>query len=137
MPRTKYVVTAADLNHASSYLETQLLTFAIASRDNVTHSVVVGELREATARGTKAERARSVNEWCEKHLSSVEWRKLKAAIRKRRQRWERYEEQKTVTISTRAHRLLTNLSKRDDVTFSEVMENYLGKAVKNRGRAPR
>lgn len=137
MPRTKYVVTAADLIHASAYLETQLLTFAIALRDDVTHTLAIRELRETTASGTKTEKARSVNEWCEEHLSTAEWRKLKTAIRKRRQRWERYEDQKTVTISTRAHRLLASLAKRDNVTFSQVLENYLGKAIKNRGRAPR
>jgi len=78
-----------------------------------------------------AARVANLNAWCEKYLPTEEWTKLKHAIRKRRQRDERYGEQTTVTISTEAHKYLSRVAERDDVTLSEAVEYYLGKAWSN------
>ena len=74
-------------------------------------------------------RIAALNSWCKKYLSDADRGKLKVAVRKRRERWRRGDEKKTITISAKAHKVLTQISKRDNVTFSQALENYLGKAL--------
>ncbi len=86
------------------------------------------QLRAFTESKGRKNKAESLNLWAEKYLSSEEWNKLKTAVRKRRQRWANDDDQKTVTISAKAHKLLSRIANRDEVTFSEVLEHYLAKA---------
>lgn len=45
-------------------------------------------------------------------------------------------DQKSLTISARSYELLSQLAERDGVTFSDVLEHYLAKALNSgRGRA--
>ena len=132
MPRPKYAITSDDLAHARSYLELQLRTFGIVLRDGVTLKHAELELVTAATQGTKTDRARQVNAWCERYLSSAEWRKLKIAIRKRRERRKNGERIRTVTVSALSHEYLTKLAKRDNVTFSKVLEKYLGQVLKRK-----
>ena len=138
MPRTKYVITEQDLLHAELYLSARIRNYEIDFRDDVDCLNAEAEYREATAGREKTSRAGQLNAWCEKYLTTADWARLKSAIRKRRERLERDDEQKTVTVSAESHRLLFRLAARDDVTYSEVLEHYLAKALNsNRGRPNR
>jgi len=135
MPRPRYRITAEDFLHAEFCMSIRIRTFRIAFGKGVSVLDAEEEYNTAVRSNGKKERLELLNNWCEKHLSGAEWTKLKSAIRKRRERFRRGDEQKTVTITAKAHRLLLRLSKRDDVTFSEILEHYLGNAVNsNRGR---
>ncbi|MEX1026610.1 MAG: hypothetical protein WD049_01190 [Candidatus Paceibacterota bacterium] len=136
MPRAKYRITTEDFSHANFYLSRKLRNYDIDFGEEVSLASATQEYSEATHHKRKEVRVQETNAWCEKYLSGKEWEKLKTAVRKRRERWQRHNDLKTVTISARAHRLLGNLAERDEVTFSEVLEHYLAKAMNSsRGRA--
>lgn len=139
MARPKYTITAADVNHAYFYLSTRLTMHRIDFRGEIEllDNSPEREFRELREEKRKDNRARGLNAWCEKYLDSTEWTKLKAAIRKRRERLERYSELKTVTISSKAFELLVKLSARDKVTYSDALEHYLLIAWKGQGRGKR
>ena len=136
MPRENYIITSDDEFHATFYLSGQLRNYGFKFRDSVSSTQAESDYRAAAGEKTKATRAASLNVWCERYLSKADWRRLKTAVRKRRERWRRSEETKTVTLSAKAHRLLTQISKRDTVTFSQALEHYLAKALNSaRGSA--
>jgi len=70
-----------------------------------------------------------LNRWCEKHLSAAQWIQLKNAIRAARKRTADLSRDppKTVTLSHKAWRIISDLAKRDGVTLSELIEDRLGK----------
>ncbi len=78
-----------------------------------------------------------MNAWCEKYLGAADWIKLKAAIRKRRARWERYGESTTITVSTKVQNYLVKISDRDNVTYNEILEHVLSKAWSARRAIPK
>lgn len=133
MARPRYTVTAADVVHAGTYLANRLRNQDVRFGDDVSYRAAEQEFTEAAAVPRKEKRAVQVNAWCEKYLSSAEWATLKLAIRKRRERRVRTD-LKTVTISARAFDLLSKTSTRDGVTYSEVLEKYLLKALNARRR---
>jgi macrodomain Ter protein organizer (MatP/YcbG family) len=133
MPRAKYRITEEDFVHASFYLGRKLQTHDIEFADDVSPPEAKQDFSQATQHKRKQVRVQETNAWCEKYLNRKEWERLKTAIRKRRERWSRYNDLKSITISARAHQLLSNLAKRDEVTFSEVLEHYLAKGM-NSGR---
>jgi len=136
MPRAKYQITEDDFQHASFYLSGRLRNNGIEFDEGVNASKAEKQYYEAIAAKSRKKKTELLNLWAEKHLSSEEWTKLKVAVRKRRQRWSNYDEQKTVTISAKAHKLLGRIAKRDEVTFSEALEHYLAKAIRSsRGSA--
>ena len=136
MPRDNYIITSDDEFHATFYLSGQLRNYSFKFRDSVSTAQAERDYRTAASEKTKATRAAALNVWCERYLSKADWRKLKTAVRKRRERWRRSEETKTVTLSAKAHRLLAQISKRDTVTFSQALEHYLSKALNSaRGSA--
>lgn len=135
MPRTKYRITVEDCVHAELYLSRQIRNYEIEFRDDANSLNAEGEYRDATSERKKTSRAQQLNEWCERYLTSTDWNRLKSAIRKRRERTQHFDEQRTVTVSATSHDLLSQLAQRDDVTYSEVLEHYLTKALNsNRGR---
>jgi macrodomain Ter protein organizer (MatP/YcbG family) len=134
MPRAKYVITSDDFTHARFYIEKQLRLFGFGLRDNVTLRSAEIELDIAVSSGSKSKLAVQLNGWCEKHLSSKDWNKLKTAIRKRRERWESHANVKTISVSAESHRLLTMLAKRDRVTLSDVLEKYLSEVLNSARR---
>lgn len=133
MARPKYTITAADVVHAGTYLANRLRNLDVRFGDDVSLRTAERAFTEAVAVPRKEKRAVQVNAWCEKYLSSAEWATLKLAIRKRRERRVRTD-LKTVTISARAHDLLSKVAERDEVTYSEVLEKYLLKALNAKRR---
>lgn len=138
MPRVKYSITSDDEFHATFYLSDRLRNHGFKFSDSVSRAKAESDFRTAVDEKTKTKRAAAANSWCETYLSRADWQKLKTAVRKRRERWRRNDEIKTITISAKAHNMLTQISTRDDVTFSQALEHYLAKALNSvRGRASR
>lgn len=133
MARPRYTITAADVVHAGTYLANRLRNMDVRFDEDVSYKTAERKFTEAAAELRREKRAVQVNAWCEKYLSSAEWATLKLAIRKRRERRVRTD-LKTVTISARAFELLSKLSARDDVTYSDVLEKYLLKSLKAKRR---
>jgi macrodomain Ter protein organizer (MatP/YcbG family) len=136
MPRPKYAITAADVTHAHFYLDAKVRGFLIKFDKQVSHSQALRDLDKASLVSGKAKRAEALNSWCVKYLSTTEWNRLKPGIRKRRERMQRHNEQTSITISVKAHALLTQVAKRDDATFTEVLEYYLSKAANSARKMP-
>ncbi|QDV81254.1 Macrodomain Ter protein [Stieleria magnilauensis] len=137
MPRAKYIVTAEDVVHATFYISGRLQVAGFAWPESVSHDDARREFVAAADIKAKHGRAAAVNTWCETYLSTDDWKRLKLAIRKRRYRKEHHDEQQTITVSKKAHDLLSKVASRDSVTFSEALEHYLSKALNaSRGRAP-
>jgi len=134
MPREEYSITADDEIHATFYLGDRLRNRDFRFQDSDFYSSAERDFRTAVDKKTVHARIAALNSWCKKYLSDADRSKLKVAVRKRRERWRRGDEQKTITISARAHKVLTQISTRDNVTFSKVLEHYLGKAL-NSARA--
>jgi len=132
MPRTRYQITEDDYQHASFYLSGRLRNYGIEFAGSVNATKAERQYYQSIRAKSRKKKAESLNHWAEKYLSSEEWSKLKTAVRKRRQRWENQGDQKTVTISAKAHQLLSRIANRDEVTFSEVLEHYLAKAMRSR-----
>ena len=135
MPREEYSITADDEIHATFYIGDRLRNRDFRFQDSHFYSSAESDFRIAVDGKTTHARIAALNLWCKKYLSDADSGKLKVAIRKRRERWRRGDEKKTITISAKAHKVLTQISKRDNVTFSRALENYLGKAL-NSGRGP-
>ena len=127
MPRAKYQVTDRDYTHVSAYLSDKLQLQAIDTRGDASVSVARRDFLGVVHSGQRKGRAERLNAWCEQYLPAAEWAKLKTAVRKRRERWERHDQLKTITISAKAHRLLARISNRDGVTFSEALEQRLAR----------
>ncbi len=137
MARAKYEITDADYAHACAYIEDKLQLQEFAFCREHSTEVARGELFEIVHGSQRKGRAELLNQWCEKHLTKGDWLKLKASVRKRRERWARHDQLKTVSISAKAHRLLAKIAKRDCVTFSEVLEHLLAKAANSAARVPK
>ena len=127
MPRSKYKITSGDVIHATDYVKSRLQLFALDLGD-ASSRTATKEFGDAVDVRSKEERANRLNDWCEKYLSGTEWTKLKTSIRKRRERKARKGEIESVSISRKAYALLKKLSTRDNVTYSEALEKYLGRA---------
>ncbi|MBN8600547.1 MAG: hypothetical protein J0M26_05935 [Planctomycetes bacterium] len=137
MARAKYTITDADFSHASSYISDKLQRFEFEFRSNCSSDDARTELFEIVHSSQRQGRAERLNQWGEKYLSSPDWLKLKVGIRKRRERRMRQDAVKTVTISAKAHRLLTKIAKRDGVTFSDVLEHLLARAANSAAKIPK
>ncbi len=135
MPRSRYTVTADDVLHVTEYLSNQLRDHRLNACDE--EDAIYDAFQEAAQPlGGKKRRAQALNDWCETYLTREEWARLNANVRKRRQRFSRYNDYASVTISARSHELLQKLSSRDNVTFSEVLEHCLAKALKSSRKIP-
>ena len=137
MSRPKYRITSADVDHAAQYLGPLLTGNFIELRSDDSYRVAEREFLAIKEIRSKEERGERLNAWCEKHLKAKTWAKLKPAVRKRRERKQRIKSGTTlltVSMSQKAFRLLSQLSKRDNATHSETIEFYLGKAVREKAR---
>jgi len=126
MARPKYRITSDDVIHATQYLSTRLLTFTVKFDDSVSPRTAQKEFEQAVDVQSKEDRANKLHAWCEKFLGELEWGKLKTSIRKRRERKNR--ELRSVSISEKAFEFIKKLAERDNVTYSEAIEKYLGRA---------
>ncbi len=124
MARSRFTITRQDKTAALAYLSNKLRDPYWPSAD--------------TARQVKAERQYkgakrelvTLNAWCEKWLDSTQWTQLKNAIRAARKRTADLQRDppKSVTLSHKAWRIISDLAKRDEVTLSALIEDRLGKA---------
>lgn len=124
MNKTIYQVTAADYIHARAYLSERIRRqdLDVSTRSQTTlHKMPVGAGDDQSAE--------RLNDWCYKNLSEADWGKLKAAVRKRRERTNRDGEVRSIAISAKAHSLLVEIAERDGVTFTDVLEDVLSKAA--------
>ena len=137
MARAMYTITDSDYTHACAYIEDKLQKQEFAFCHKRSMDTARSELFDIVHSSQRQWRAEQLNEWCEKHLGKADWLKLKVGIRKRRERWARHDELKSVAISAKAHRLLTSISKRDSVTFSEILEHLLLRAANSASRIPK
>lgn len=137
MARARYTIIDSDYTHACAYIEDKLQKQEFAFCRERSIDTAKAELFQIVHSSQRKGRADRLNEWCEKHLAKADWLKLKVGIRKRRERWARHDELKTVAISAKAHQLLTKIAKRDNVTFSEVLEHLLARAANSAGNIPK
>lgn len=128
MPRPRYTITEDDYQHAYSYLAPKLRDFSLDLRSSSSLVTAEKNFRKAAEQTTAAKKASALNDWCQKYLPTAEWTRLKAGIRKRRERWEHHGEQKTLTVSSVVHDYLVKLSERDSVTHNEILEDVLSRA---------
>lgn len=136
MSRPKYQVTETDFTHACNYISSKLQNFEFELSEEASTNDAKTAYFDAVQSGSRKARSERLNAWCEKYLSSKEWRRLVAAIRKRRERWNRHDQMKSISISEKAHKLLVKVSERDGVTFSEVLEYALAKTANSSHRVP-
>ena len=72
-----------------------------------------------------------LNVWCKKWLDSQQWMKLKVSIRAKRLKKKRafleIEKVITVNLTESSYVILKRISKRDSVTLSQVIKNYLSR----------
>jgi macrodomain Ter protein organizer (MatP/YcbG family) len=121
MPRPLYTITGPDKRFVVAYLERRL-----REPGYLKHLEAPAAARAtrafAEARGTIEE----LNAWAERYLDTSRWRPLKDAVRQQRRR-ATFPDLKTVTLTTQAWIYLSDLSARDQVTLSQVVERYLYK----------
>jgi macrodomain Ter protein organizer (MatP/YcbG family) len=129
MARPAYAVTNDDLIHVRAYVGNQLRSFNLELVDPEAVEIAYNEYLRMSRLPPSTEAADQMQAWCAKYLTDAEWDHLKASVRKRRQRWLGSRKLKTVTISANAHRLLSELAKRDKVTLSEALELHLAKML--------
>jgi len=109
MPRPRYRITAADFLHAEFCLSPRIRSYRITFAKDIA-SIDARDKYDIAVRTQETKQGLDLlNKWCEKYLTGAEWTKLKSAIRKRRERFRRGDEQKSVTITAKAHRLLLRL----------------------------
>lgn len=133
MARDRYVITATDVVHAAHYLDGQIRASGIQFADEVDSQVAAAEFEDSFGIRAKSKRAASLNEWAEHYLDSNAWKRMKLAIRKRRERRAKGEEAgRSVTLSLKAHELLKRLSDRDNVTLSAALEKHLPQLLNRR-----
>jgi len=139
MGRPRYCITEDDYLHAYFYLSPKVRSHEIEYlKESQEFSAGKSFNRAASSEiKGKKKQAEALNAWCEKHLTSSEWQKLKQAIRKRRVRWEKAGESTTVTVSTKVRDYLANISERDDVTYNEILEHVLANACSSSRKIPK
>lgn len=135
MARQMYVISASDVVHAVHYLDGLLRNAGIQFADDVDPQEAVAEFQASCEISSKSKRAASLNEWAEHYLDSNAWKRLKLAIRKRRERRTKGEEAgRSVTMSLKAHELLKRLAARDAVTLSAALEQHLPQILNRRAK---
>lgn len=129
MAKPSYQLNAADYVHARAYLSERM------RRRDLDVSTRSQTILQKMPVGTGDERlAEQLAEWCDKNLTGDDWEKLKAAIRKRRERSNRDGEVRSIAISAKAHSLLVEIAERDCVTFTDILEDVLSKAANSSRR---
>jgi hypothetical protein len=128
MARKKYTVTIEDTYSVSSWVTNKLEGFSFPSEDyDVRQSAKKDfELIEwhsyKASKEEKLERANKFNAWCEKYLNKKQWTALKTTIRKNR---IKHNNKRTITLDGQAHQILSHISKMQNITLSEVIEQHL------------
>lgn len=125
MTNHTYIIRQQDRNAAISFIDNQLNK----------NPLWLGEAESRrTAAGQEYLQARvdpaSFNMWCQKWLNESQWAEIKQAICMTRSRYEtrqRYGEQnKTISVTHQAWKILCEAALQDQLTLSEVIINRLG-----------
>jgi macrodomain Ter protein organizer (MatP/YcbG family) len=129
MAKERYTITGADKRFVIRYLEERLRRDAAFWNTYVGGPALTAHLEEEEAlrairdfAGSKS--VEELNAWAEKYLDRLAWQRLKNAVRQGRRRAKR-PEVKNVVLTHKAWVYLSDLSQRDGVTLSEVVEKYL------------
>jgi macrodomain Ter protein organizer (MatP/YcbG family) len=123
MARSRYTITEPDMAAALAYIGSKLRDPWWPS-ENTTAQVKAERGFIAAKRGPV-----TLNEWCEKHITTAQWFQLKNAIRAARKQTADLSRNppKSITLSHKAWRIISDLAKRDGVTLSALIEDRLGK----------
>ncbi len=124
MARPRYKVTGTDFRFAWVWLKQKIDSFSIP----VNFNIKAKEEFEKIDRGAEKD-AEGLNVWCEKWLSSCEWKQLKNVVRAQRKRKrDKLSGQKPVgiDINRQAYVMLSTIGQRDNITLSKVIERHLG-----------
>jgi macrodomain Ter protein organizer (MatP/YcbG family) len=127
MARSRYTITEPDMPAALVYIRSKLRDPYWPSEDTTAQSKAERGFRTAKRDPV------TFNRWCEKNLNTAQWSQLKNAIRAARKRTADLSRDppKTVTLSHKAWRIISDLAKRDGVTLSALIEDRLGKEWSN------
>ncbi|MEA2078887.1 MAG: hypothetical protein U9P00_03355 [Pseudomonadota bacterium] len=123
MTGPRYSITEPDQTAAVVYLSSKLRHPSWPTDDTKGHLSAVRTFKTVKRDPDK------LTTWCEKYLSTDQWILLKAAIRQARKRTADLsrDKPKSVTLSHKAWRMLSDLAVRDGVTLSAVIEDRLAK----------
>ncbi len=122
MSRKKYRITNADYPLAQKYLIRKFHEGHIWFMGSPMEEV--GNYITAEKEFSKVSGSEALDAWCKKYLSSQHWENLKIAIRAGRKRGRdsrRGVQPKHIALSHRAWSVLSDLAKRDGVTYSEFI----------------
>lgn len=125
MAKPKYKITKDDYYTAEGWMERKASALSL---ENENPELSRRAMKEFENRTTGIGCQEALNAWAEKYLSTEEWVKMKNAIRAQRKRQsDRRSSQRKVSIdiSVTASCILREISKRDNVTLSQVIEKYL------------
>jgi len=118
MARQKYTIEKKDFQFVRKYLERKLIQFCWPNE------------RPSEAKdkfeNNKCDNL-TLNVWCEKWLDKEQWGQLKNAVRAHRSHQKRKSKLRTIRLSSKAHLILSDLSKHDNITLSEVVLKHLEK----------
>lgn len=124
MPRPKYRIdNSTDYRIAIRYLDKKVDEPSWIGGNARTHGRAAAAYQE-NRRGFD-----NLNAWAEKWLSTKNWKMLKGAIRATRKRIATMESDKlvNVTLSRKAHRIISDLANYEGITQSEIIEKHLNK----------
>lgn len=131
MPNSTQELSVDDLSHAVGYLFDRVRLQAQSYQERGDAREIDSEFYALTSARRSQQKAADLTLWCSKNLTRTEWNRLRVAIRKRRERWSKFNDQKTIVVTAKVHRLLSTIALRDNVTFCDVLEALLVKAAKS------
>lgn len=134
MPKEILGLSVDDLTHAVGYLQTRIQLGELSYRDKDEARKIEADFYELASARKSQQKATDLTEWCSRNLTRTEWNRLRVAIRKRRERWSKFKDQKTIVVSAKVHKLLSKIALRDNVTFCDVLETVLLRAANSQQR---
>lgn len=116
MPRPKFIINHDSVILAAYYIGKKLLTTTDREES-------YGQAFHWT------EQPEALNSWCEQHLDTQEWIRLKNYLRDRKRRAKNQvtPRTKTVTLTIEAHKILSGIAQDEQCTLSDVVESHLAK----------
>jgi len=130
MPRKKYQITKSDALTAWKWLQAKLND---PHWPNLDKAYQAGQEFESLKE--RWENPEALNAWAEKWLDRGQWTQLKNTVRaqRKRQRDRSNLDKKPIAISLtlKAHLILSTIAKHDNVTLSKVIEKRLHKTYLN------
>jgi macrodomain Ter protein organizer (MatP/YcbG family) len=125
MAKPKYKITNNDYDTAERWMERKASALSLG---NENRELSRQAMKDFEIQIKSSGRLEALNAWAEKYLSTEEWVKMKNAIRAQRKRQSdqrSFQRKISIDISVTASCILREISKRDNVTLSQVIEKYL------------